>query len=158
VTTYPQHPFGFTIFCDDARREDTGKDILIGVYSGALVIARKPPVVIPQIICAVNYVEPKGTIDEAVRIQIFAPASNDPIVDRELIPRGRDEYSDPDEIEDDTMLCVVGRVILPLRALRVTEAGFLKVRLRAGGDTVLAGALQILFEENQSPNQQHSSR
>ena len=30
------------IFCDDIRREDNGKDILIGVYSGNFVISQLP--------------------------------------------------------------------------------------------------------------------
>jgi hypothetical protein len=33
---------GAVIFCDDVRREQNGKDILIGVYSGDILIANFP--------------------------------------------------------------------------------------------------------------------
>lgn len=33
---------GNTVFCDDIRREDNGKAILIGVYTGDLVVQKLP--------------------------------------------------------------------------------------------------------------------
>jgi hypothetical protein len=32
----------FAIFCDDIRREFNGKDILIGVYSGGMILKQLP--------------------------------------------------------------------------------------------------------------------
>lgn len=38
----PQFELANAILCDDARREDNGKDILIGVYSGHIVVKSFP--------------------------------------------------------------------------------------------------------------------
>jgi Family of unknown function (DUF6941) len=148
---YPRDAFAYTLFCDDVRREDNGKDILIGVYADALIVPRKLPIVIPQMFAVVHYVEPDGFTNEAVRMQIFVPGRKDALVEHEILGPGREDFEEPLTVDDDAMSCVTARWAIPLRTLRIAEPGYIKVRLQFGESTIFAGALEILVQETGSP-------
>lgn len=51
-------PFKVTsvIICDDIRREDNGKELLIGVYTGLILTAQAPPLVMAQLCVRIGFV------------------------------------------------------------------------------------------------------
>ncbi len=55
------------LLCDDARREDTGKDILIGVYCGDVIVGELPTNII---VCLWLLIETRtsGKVDKEIRI------------------------------------------------------------------------------------------
>jgi hypothetical protein len=67
----------FAIVCDDVRREDNGKLILIGVYGENIVLPQIPA---PMVLCVVLFIETKeefrtqGTFRARMEDQILAEA------------------------------------------------------------------------------------
>jgi hypothetical protein len=66
----PHLVFRSVIACDDVRREDTGKDILLGVYSGALVVDQFPVQLRPYWYIQT---EPEGEGDIPMKLKATGP-------------------------------------------------------------------------------------
>jgi Family of unknown function (DUF6941) len=56
------------IICDDIRREDNGKELLIGVYSG-VIIAPRLPAVLRQMACRIEY-EWNGSLTHSFKLAV----------------------------------------------------------------------------------------
>ena len=67
--------FEIALLCDDVRREQSGKDILIGVYAGDVLVPQLP-IQIP--IACWLLVKPKKTGDLEFDLRIKAPGSAPP--------------------------------------------------------------------------------
>lgn len=50
--------FKYGIVCDDARREDNGKLLLVGVYAGNIIVARFPATLLLCLVIAVSAARP----------------------------------------------------------------------------------------------------
>lgn len=59
-------PFLHVTFCDDARVENTGKFLLIGVYRGELIVPRLPAL-LPKLMLVCSYVYPLAASEWAPR-------------------------------------------------------------------------------------------
>ncbi|TIP70339.1 MAG: hypothetical protein E5X53_28280 [Mesorhizobium sp.] len=64
------------ILCDDVRKEITGKDILIGVYSGTINVPAYP-VVVPASLWIELEPDAAGTI--LFRVRMESPSGNPPV-------------------------------------------------------------------------------
>lgn len=111
------------LICDDARREDGGKLILIGVYTGGIVAAQPLPLVINPVIYIAGFAQPG---DHAFDFRLMPPTGKKPIVEgagklvigaEHLDNRGRAGYGLP----------------LQLPFLRIEREGIHKVQIRTNG-------------------------
>jgi hypothetical protein len=63
------------IICDDVRREDNGKEILIGVYNDKIVIDRQPPFLLPTL--CVRFVMKIDSGEHKIDLSITGPDRNE---------------------------------------------------------------------------------
>lgn len=61
------------IVCDDVRREDNGKEILIGVYTDTIVTVKEPPIVLPKL-CIRIQLSTKKSEFKNVSCKIISPS------------------------------------------------------------------------------------
>ena len=64
------------LLCDDVRKEASGKDILIGVYSGSIDVTAYPAMF--PLMLWIEF-EPEKLGDSPIRVQIDTPSGNPPI-------------------------------------------------------------------------------
>jgi hypothetical protein len=69
--------YGFTVFCEDIRREIHGGVSLIGVVSGAISVSGQFPVNIPKFSFAVALLQRRPVFNPNVRVWIFLPGDDD---------------------------------------------------------------------------------
>lgn len=67
----PKLTLSSVILCDDVRREDNGKDILIGVYTGDVLVPKFP---ISMSICLWLLMKTKGMGDFERSVRVLDPA------------------------------------------------------------------------------------
>lgn len=115
-----------TVFCDDLRREDTGKAILIGVYADDLVPNTLPTQFPLSIWVKVTGLD-SGSYPFALRVSF-------PGADKQAEIRGDIEVKKPNEA---TSFFLAG-----LQA-RVTQPGLIKVELEVDGEIYDAGELLV---------------
>lgn len=150
----PTNPSGFSIFCDDIRYELSGKQLLLGVYDSAMMIASPAPAVIPQL-CVMTTMRfddkmlPKQAIlkiifeDENFVEQDIAVIEMELPV--EISPEGDDLlFSDKDGARSPQMKSEarVANLVLP-------SNGRIKVRLYDGENVYPLGSLRVIFQPQQ---------
>lgn len=138
-----QHQRGATtIFCDDIRREDSGKEIIIGVYGSDLIVPE--PVVLPKLVIRVNaYTDADYPFkDFAIKI-LF----DDQTLIHETFPA--DVWLSMVEKQSD-IIAPSGAVkrfdakfVLEIAPFKITKSGTLRVRILAETEEIRAGALTI---------------
>jgi hypothetical protein len=135
----PSTPSGYSIFCDDARQEDNGKQILIGVYSADMLV-ESFPVLLPSFRVLVQY---QNESDLPVRLVITAPGESDgdlrifeAEVPREDIAKVK---VSPDNLDPFVAL----NLSAAFTPLVLTHPGRIKVRAYRGDDEVRLGTLRI---------------
>ena len=69
----PTTPYGYTIFCDDIRREAGNKTSHMGIYGSTIEIAKPLPFTFPKFCFSVTYVERPGESTEPVELRIYLP-------------------------------------------------------------------------------------
>jgi hypothetical protein len=62
---------GFTIFCDDIRRELGGKITLVGIYRAEMLIQGKLPIVLPKLGIAILLQTPVERPLQRLRLMIY---------------------------------------------------------------------------------------
>lgn len=104
------------LICDDVRKEDNGKEILIGVYLNKIVSHKPLPIILPKLYFRIEFTPNfVGEIDMAV--EIISPS-------RKKIVRGKGTMTVKDE----------GRtsVALPFASVNFPEKGIYSIRLGIG--------------------------
>jgi hypothetical protein len=139
----PQTPFGYTVFCDDIRREISDKITLVGVYTGDLQLQADTPATLTSLSMLINYFERPGESTEAVKICVFVPGDNPekPRVNFDLPPDFR-EIDHQDKDTDDPINGVSLQITLV--GFEVPEVGHIRVRAFRGQDEIRIGSLRIL--------------
>lgn len=87
---------GSAIFCDDVRREDNGKILMVGAYASEIIVSEFPATLILQCLIVVD-------ADEANKLQLAFEF----FMDDHLRTRGRGELT----------LYNKGRILLPIHNL-----------------------------------------
>lgn len=113
------------VFCDDIRREDNGKAILIGVYTSDLI-----PGALPTNLLLSLWLDLRGVPEGHHKVKIS------------VVPPTGEALSIPGEIDVQapdrpTALMFVGLPIL------LKEAGLIKVLIDISGNEVVAGQLAV---------------
>lgn len=140
--------FGYTLFCDDVRREVGGKLSFMGVYGGAMQVSQLPTH-IAKLFAVSTYTQ---SIEEALpsklTLKIFRSTEKDE--DDELmfendIPINRERSPPPDAVVFRT------RVISQMAGLHISEPCTIRVRFYRDDIEVRAGVLTIKLSNLQKP-------
>lgn len=143
-------PGGYTIFCEDVRREHNGKGIYIGVFTGSMSLSGEFPMAIPSLKLVTTYLERPGESDEAVIVRVFLPGTrdNESAVEVEFVPSGkRSEVSEsrlldrPEDEKGDPVRKF--RRIIDITPAIFQQPGEIRVRAYRGPDIIKLGALRV---------------
>jgi hypothetical protein len=146
----PGTPGGYTIFCEDVRKEDNGKSIYIGVYTGAMHLSGEFPAAIPSLKIVTTYMERPGESEDAVIVRVFLPGTRDSgsAVEMEFVPSGKRSEVDvnrpldrPDDEKGDPVRKF--RRVINISPAVFTQPGEVRVRAYRGSDIIKLGALQV---------------
>jgi len=138
-------PTGHTIFCDDIRREITGKASLIGMYWSVMFLnAPAFPVIIPKLALRVTYFERPGESDEPVELRVYFPGDEETPVYKMDMNFERASIQLPSAP-------IPGAEFLLLSALRdvefcpavIAQEGLIKVRAYRGDLEIRLGSLNV---------------
>lgn len=116
-----------TVFCDDIRREDNGKAILIGVYTDDLVASSLPMTLPLSLWIDIRGLQ-AGEHDLSVHLQLPAGAEI-------TSPSGQIVVNDGQKPVT---------IMLSGIPANLQEAGFITVKLMISGQEVSAGRLEVL--------------
>lgn len=137
-------PNGYTVFCDDIRREDSGKLNLVGVYMGNLIVQGALPTTLPKFAFLVIYRERPGESSDPVKIRIFYPGSDEDAPDVEMdlpVEQFRNVPRDPERISDDPFLTAT--LTFLVSPLELKQEGQIRVRAYRGNHKIKLGALSV---------------
>jgi hypothetical protein len=140
----PDVPYAYTVFCDDLRTETSGKSLYIGVYGTELIIAGAAPQTLTQLWLIMHYVEPKNFTEEPLRLEVYGPDSDEPLVDIEAYgagPRPDLPNSDPDKRH--IKISTSGA----LADLTIANEGDIRVVWRLGDRLISGGRVAVRFIE-----------
>jgi hypothetical protein len=138
----PPTSSGYTIFCDDIRREDNGKYFFIGVYFGEMIISPKLPIVLPTFVAFVNYRVSPGETAAPVVAKLFVPGSDEAIAAVD-VPIGEMTQSAAPIVGEDTSATISTLIPIRLSPFVVEQEGLIKVRAYRGGEEIRLGALRV---------------
>jgi hypothetical protein len=150
-TISPNTPYGYTVFCDDLRVENTGKFIYIGVYPAEMMIWGPMPAQLPTLAFSITYHERRGESSDPVVFKIFMPNQEQPVITAELdvetlrsIPLG-DTSVNEDEL-------LVSFTPVKLGQIQIESEGLIKVRAYRGDDEIRLGTLRVRTAAQATPS------
>lgn len=153
-------PFAFTTFCDDIRREDSGKLILVGVYTDVMGVPSFPTL-LPTFATIVTAVIPYGSGDvDRYQVRLLLPDEDWDTAtfrhDAEIAAEARDKLKSPAEDLEPKVLQV--RAVSHFSPLQIERPGLIRARVKIGDRLVRAGSLRVtlissLPEEIRGPSQ-----
>lgn len=143
----PSTPSGYTLFCDDIRREFNGKLTLVGTYTGMMFIVGEAPVILPRLSLLVTYQEEPGESDAAVEVRVFSPGDDDEAPCFKQIIREAGTRPDGGEsrpLAGSKQLQIV-RSVIEIAPFVVQQEGHVRVRAYRGADEIRLGTMMISF-------------
>lgn len=137
----PSLPYGYTIFCDDVRRELAAKSTFVGVYDGELRVFGKLPLILPKLVAVVSFFEEPGDGGEPLELRIHLPEDSDeePSKRAEYPPRNHDW--NPDLPRDGQQFSL--KAIIEFCPLEIKQYGRLRVRMKRGDEIYRLGSIMI---------------
>ncbi len=133
--------YGWTIFCDDIRREIGSKITYVGAYPSKMLVHGDFPITLPKFGLGVTYVQHRATFVSPSKLFVFLPGDED---DKASIEAEIDPASVPNLPDDPNPNAVMAvNAILLLSPLTIKEAGHIKVRAVRGDGLVRLGAIEI---------------
>ena len=140
----PSTPGGRSLFCDDVRQEDNGKQIIIGLYSSEMLVDTFP-IILPSFRVLVRYEERIGESDLPVKLTIVAPSGPDEseiLIFQVDLPRESFEtVTIPLEANDDPI--IAAQIFASFSPIVFTHSGRIKVRAFRGEDEIRLGTLRV---------------
>lgn len=142
-------PFGTTIFCDSVREEISGKSTYVGVYKGAMIFSGKPPAIWPSLFIVATIQVPSeyeySTIEFMIAQQL--DGSN---LEQVLFAQQLEKPKDISKqiVPPDKMMKI--NMISELSMIEMTGNGTLKVRAYFDDHEIKLGALQIIFDRDET--------
>lgn len=130
--------FGYTLFCDDIRREVGGKTTIVGKYEAYLFLEEEFPVILPRFCLYVTYIEKQSAEIPDLELMIFMPGDGEEPSIRHAIPELKKGDANP-ELGDD--IRQVLQIPVNLAPFPIKEEGPIKVRMRRGKDIVRLGLI-----------------
>ena len=146
----PSTPGGYTLFCEDIRKENNGKRIYLGVFTGSMLLTGEFPMAIPSLKIVVTYLERPGESEEPVKIRVFLPGARDgdSATEVEIVPAGKrpeprlNRPSDrPENEKNDPIKKWMKDISISPAVFQ--HAGEIRVRAYRGNDVIKLGALRV---------------
>lgn len=141
--------WGHSLFCDEVRKEITGKDIYVGVYSTGMTVHAEYPYTHPHMSIVVTYSEDINIESTDVKVSIFPPGEDEPIGSL-TIPAHHIEEVKELARNDDTPIEGGGQrqtkiqFVANLTPMKVSSDGRLRVRGYRDGEEIKMGTLNIM--------------
>jgi hypothetical protein len=140
--------FGYSIFCDDIRQEIDGKVTYVGVYSGAMAIRAKLPIVLPKFCIGIVFAQRRPLFTPDIGIRIFVPGDSDEKASIEA------QFSGPFELPEEktaeaTMVRMTANVVFS--PFPINNAGAIKVRILRNDLLHRLGTLSVEEVAEQAP-------
>ncbi len=136
-------PYGYTVFCDDIRQEMNHKTMILGIYSGDIIVNDEPPTLMEKLVFSVSYFEKPGESDEPLQLLIFSPGDADdaPSVRLDMPSDWRHETKLVDQDADDPRIGFT--MVLTMAPFKIAQTGYLKVRMVRGDTMVRLGSIRV---------------
>ena len=138
-------PYGYSLFCDDLRREEGGKVTLVGLYGSDMIISGSFPAALPKLALIVTYIERPGESDEPLELVIYFPGDSDDApsqrvpLQAETVEGFRKQQQEP-EVEDPLLIM---RLDLMFTPIVIKQEGRIRVRMVRGDKEIRLGTLRI---------------
>jgi hypothetical protein len=150
----PSTPSGHSLFCDEIRQEDNGKQLLIGLYNGDMLV-ESLPILLPSFRILIRYQERPTESRLPVRFVVTAPdeSGNDLQIFQAEVPREAfDQIQIPsDDIDEPFLALALNAAFSPLI---LAHQGRIKVRAYRGDDEIRLGTLRIRLRADWEEEQQ----
>jgi hypothetical protein len=148
----PSTPSGYSLFCDDIRQEDNGKQILIGLYHGDMLV-ESFPILLPTFRVLIRYQERINESRLPIKFVVTVPdeAGNDtPVFQADMPRESLDSVPAPsDNVDDPFATLNLNAVFSPL----ILYQGRIKVRAYRGDDEIRLGTLRIRLRSDWEEDQ-----
>jgi hypothetical protein len=137
----PSTPGGYSIFCDDIRQENNGKQILIGLYTGDMLIDAFP-IQLPTFQVLIRYQERPDESILPVKFVIIAPHPTDEKIFETEVPREAfEKVLVPSDSFDDPFVSL--NLHASFAGFVLARPGLIKVRAYRGDDEIRLGTLRV---------------
>lgn len=154
----PAVPGGFSVFCDDIRREDNGKELYLGVYTGAMVFPADSefPLHLTSIAISVTYWEAPHSSEEPVTIKVFLPGEHEEAAAEAMVlPAGPrpdgPTFHATDRPEDEASdLLMRLKATIRISPVELKQVGEIRVRAFVGEHKVKLGSLSVMVAQDHS--------
>lgn len=145
---------GYTIFCEDIRREIGGTFSLIGCLRGAIFWEGEFPFTLAKLSFAVTLTTPIAKPFEGpIELRIFMPddREDEPAFVVGVAVPPPVSFSQPEEPPDGGDKLQSLDMQFVMSPVEIKKAGLIRVRAVVAGETIRAGTLAVLRREPASP-------
>jgi hypothetical protein len=139
-------PYGYSLFCDDLRREEGGKITLVGLYGSEMIVHGSVPTALPKLALVVTYSERLGESDDPLELLVYFPGDSDdapthrlPLA-ADLVEGFRKRRVSELELDDPRLIMRLDAVFSPIL---IKQEGHIKVLMIRGDTEIRLGALRI---------------
>lgn len=137
----PSTPSGWSVFCDDVRREENGKWFFIGVYEAEMLISPSFPASLPTFAVVIKYFERFNESDKPVKFAVTVPGMEEPVFSHQM---DRNALISPPEGETELENKRVSFIsIAQFRNFQIPQPGAISVRAYRGDDEIHLGSLGV---------------
>lgn len=146
---------GITLFCDDLRREDSGKLLIIGMYAEQIRFLGPPPGRLPTFVAyPIIDIGLEAVLDKPFKLQMQVSWQEGPFAEIEI---------DLAQLVNDAKInsspgseSGLYRMNIPLKVEQflVPKPGVIKMRGYFGDDEIKLGGISVVFAEN-APEKTH---
>ncbi len=152
----PSTPGGYSIFCDDIRHENNGKQILIGLYNADMLIDAFP-ILLPTFQVLIRYQERPGESSLPVKFVITSPHPTDEKIFEAEVPRENFEkvLIPSDNNLDDPFVSL--NLHASFAGFVLAGPGRIKVRAYRGDDEIRLGALRVRLRSEWEASQKETA-
>jgi hypothetical protein len=138
--------YGYSLFCDDLRREEHGKITLVGLYGWEMIVFRSMPTTLPKLAVSVTYIERPGESEEPLELVVYFPGDSDDTpthrtsLASDLVEQFRKMMAKERTDDDPILILRLDAVFSPVH---LKQEGYIKVRMIRGDTEIRLGSLRV---------------
>jgi len=143
--------YGYTIFCDDIRREIGEKLSFVGTYSGTIVLHNPFPFVFPKFCFFITLVQRREILDPNIEIKIFLPGDTENTPSFSMVGSETSEGAVAEQTAKEVeglplsdQRIVVMHAAMVATPLIIKEAGIIHVRAVRQGELIRLGSIRVV--------------
>jgi hypothetical protein len=147
--------FGYTIFCDDIRKEYGEKLTLVGCYDGTIILHNPFPFTFPKFCFSISLIQRREILDPNIILRIFLPG------DSEDGPSFEAVWGEPSKgfIAEQTakhveglprtdQRTVVAHAHIIATPLIIKQSGLITVRAARQGELIRLGGIRVVHVDD----------